>query len=97
MTPQVILGQIPPCVQDSKKIWNISFFGVLLSTKEHNSNFVVLLFFYRGLSDQVFGQHVQISDLESCRQKWLGIAQVQCVSVRAILNVPFFALLVKFH
>ncbi len=56
-----------------------------------------LMFFYRGIKTQVFGQQGLIPDKEKYNKTTIGIRNGQLVTVLAILSVPVVALLIYYN
>ena len=56
-----------------------------------------LVFFYRGLNDQVFGDKGLVPNEKKYFQKWMGISEGHWVSILAVLAVPLIGLLLVFH
>jgi len=56
-----------------------------------------LVFFYRGLNRQIFGENGKVAAPEKYQQKWVGLSRGNWVLVLSILAVPPIALLVRFH
>ena len=71
--------------------WHYGFmaagFGMLLG----------LVFFYRGLSTNVFGDRGKLPDPESYHKKYFGMNQGQQITILSLLSVPLFALIVRFN
>ncbi|MEM9822648.1 MAG: peptide MFS transporter, partial [Bacteroidota bacterium] len=56
-----------------------------------------LVFFYRGLNQDIFGEKGKIAAPEKYQQKWAGIRRGDWVVILSFLAVPPVALLVRYH
>ena len=56
-----------------------------------------LVFFYRGMFKNVFGEHGKVPNPTKYAQKIIGIDKGKWIAILSFLSVPFVALIVKFH